>query len=1337
MNNIIICFIMVILCFSSAQIRWVETTQPDFADGYIDPNLYASWRANLDGDSGCVEWFPRFDLDNNGYPDFVSVDNRPPFFLRIWYLNSSGLDSSKFMSMGGSGGNCDIADLNTDGFAEIIHSGYLSGHCVVYWNDHGAFNSLDTNCFPNGNGEAVYVADFDADGYLDICIGGLSDVFFYWGGGGGRHGWSCSDIDTFLIRRNIAHNIEAADFDGDGDLDLLFVTEPYFLLRNDGGRRFFLVDRIYSSRFTHGLSVGDLDKDGDIDFVATNRTFGPAAEAAIYFNNGFGFFPDSITINPGSCYGGSALYDFNGDSWLDILFFRGAGAGSLVVYINSGGVPPLFSDSRRYFIGPYEFNSSGGTIIDANNDGNFDIFVNNYIGASYSILLWGPSFNTCDSFPVNEDHHGIFREPGNIRDRSKSAFYESNVFDTGLRSGIRSGRVRWVAYDQRDFDSLSYPSLPVPVGSRVLILARTGDTPTPDASWTDWDTLTDGGELPSSILGHRYIQYRAELWYTNPAYLPWLERIEFEFDRGIIDTIWFSEETDCDRRNVVRICYRITPHDSDSIFAVDVAFSGDSGITWTVPLDSIWDAEGDLGDSVRAGLHCFYWELGHDLPGVEGYYTARVIAQTGRCCHGETLRATGSVPRVLILGGYFPLPTPRDTTLIDTTINYVAGDTIAGHAWFADTTDIWDSPWGADLWGFVWCNRRYGWISPGFSYIHYNICSKIDTTVYLVVRADDDITVWIDGEKVFEEWNGHDDVHSYNDSFNIAINFSRCEWHSIYYRIIDYGGNQSISSWFTDLSGNPISWLYYSLAPESSGYSIADTAYYIGPLDSRPPRVRINCPDSAFFPGDTVHISWHVEDMFWANDPCSVMVDLCGSETAFVVPDTAFDLIIPEDTECDSVEIVVAARDSFCNWGRDTCYIRVLPRGFVALSFGDTLANPCRRTIVPLFVDSADCNIDRLLITFEVDTAIIRPVSFSSAISPTADSAIMRRVGTQWQIEFFWSTRVSIVPGVAGFLHLDVSCRTNAGDFSVINIVGASARFATVYWRDGIVWVNYKVNPWLVTVHVDDIGGDSHGEVTFGASYAASDGFDPWVDLLHLTPPPGSVNVWFQIEDSAHPSVTRLYRDIRDMIAPNQWLLVIEHPESTHVHWSREALGVGFYTLNGWLDMRTDTEYFAEPFETLTISWDLPRLWVDTILVYAGWNIISLPLRSPKPFREFIFRDAVYGPYEFDTGTRSFLIPNIVRFGMGYCVNSPADTIVIFVGARYPKYVMYVSRGWNILGCPSVAVDVADIGVEGTALMNIFEYDVSSGAYIVPDTLRPGSGYWFLMTNDGKIYVPR
>ena len=99
-------------------VTWRETTQPDFADGYIDPNLYASWRASIEtspADRGAVEWFPRFDLDGNGYADFVSSDRSSPYNLRIWYMGPSGLDSSKFIGMRGEGGNCDFADLNTDG----------------------------------------------------------------------------------------------------------------------------------------------------------------------------------------------------------------------------------------------------------------------------------------------------------------------------------------------------------------------------------------------------------------------------------------------------------------------------------------------------------------------------------------------------------------------------------------------------------------------------------------------------------------------------------------------------------------------------------------------------------------------------------------------------------------------------------------------------------------------------------------------------------------------------------------------------------------------------------------------------------------------------------------------------------------------------------------------------------------------------------------------------------------------------------------------------------------------------------------------------------------------
>ncbi len=275
-----------------------------------------------------------------------------------------------------------------------------------------------------------------------------------------------------------------------------------------------------------------------------------------------------------------------------------------------------------------------------------------------------------------------------------------------------------------------------------------------------------------------------------------------------------------------------------------------------------------------------------------------------------------------------------------------------------------------------------------------------------------------------------------------------------------------------------------------------------------------------------------------------------------------------------------------------------------------------------------------------------------------------------------------------------------------------------------------------MTLHIDDLTSDAHTEVTFGANYGSTDGYDPWIDLLHLAPPPGVIDAWFDIDDPSHPAVRKLYRDVRDMVVPDEWHLVISHPSSVRVHWRHAALGEGFYTINGFFDMRSDTQYFAAPFETLTITWDLQRLCLDTVRMYSGWNLISIPLRCPRPYADFIFRRRFYGPYHYDPISKTFFIPNFVGMGRGYYVYSARDTILVISGVRFPRYKSDIFAGWNLLGCPSFAVDTASIGVVGTWILGIFELD-STGSYVVPDSLRPGKGYWFLVPNDGKIYVPR
>jgi hypothetical protein len=65
----------------------------------------------------------------------------------------------------------------------------------------------------------------------------------------------------------------------------------------------------------------------------------------------------------------------------------------------------------------------------------------------------------------------------------------------------------------------------VPAGTTLTVQTRSGNTPTPDNTWSAWAAVTNGQSVSSP--GARYFQYRAILTATGTSLTPVLFDITF------------------------------------------------------------------------------------------------------------------------------------------------------------------------------------------------------------------------------------------------------------------------------------------------------------------------------------------------------------------------------------------------------------------------------------------------------------------------------------------------------------------------------------------------------------------------------------------------------------------------------------------------------------------------------------------------------------------------------------------------------------------------------------------------------------------------------------------
>ena len=264
-----------------------------------------------------------------------------------------------------------IADLDGDGDGDVITVANSSAAVTVHENlGNGSFRVLPRYEVASLS-DAVESADIDNDGDIDIVVNGEVDIAsvdpvvkILKNNGNGTFAPAIDYTPT----RNFA-DMKLRHINGDGFVDLIFAPDgnypPYHFgtALNLGNGTF--APTVVTEVFSCGegtIDAADLDGDGDLDIVLTEEETCQGTDAHIFIfrndgNQNFVRMPDIVL--PGLLPHGLALADVTGDGKIDIITALPTGMG---VFPGNGNLTfgtAIVSTTRPYKFKMCDFNQDG------------------------------------------------------------------------------------------------------------------------------------------------------------------------------------------------------------------------------------------------------------------------------------------------------------------------------------------------------------------------------------------------------------------------------------------------------------------------------------------------------------------------------------------------------------------------------------------------------------------------------------------------------------------------------------------------------------------------------------------------------------------------------------------------------------------------------------------------------------------------------------------------------------------------------------------------------------------------------------------------------------------